>query len=113
MAKINRKNFFKRAAFLGVTSLSLPAILESCGGNSNKTNPSTDPCTDTSGLTADQLQTRKTFQYMGKSPHDDKYCSICNFFIKPKGNAHCGTCQVVKGPINPEGYCNSFMKKQS
>jgi hypothetical protein len=114
MDKINRKDFFKRAALLGVTAASLPAFIESCGGNSKKNSPANnDPCSDTSGLTADQLQTRKTFQYTGHSPHNDKYCSICNFFIKPQGNAHCGTCQVVKGPINPDGYCNSFIKKQS
>lgn len=111
MDKLNRKDFFKKAALVGISAVSLPAFLESCGGG-NKKAPVSDPCTDTSGLTAEQLQTRKTFQYLGKSPHKDKYCTLCQFFIPPKGNAHCGTCQVVKGPINPDGYCNSFIKKQ-
>jgi hypothetical protein len=113
MNKINRKDFFKRAAILGVSAVSLPAFLESCSGNNKNASPANDPCSDTSSLTPDQLQTRKTFQYTGHSPHTDKYCSLCNFFIKPQGNAHCGTCQVVKGPINPGGYCNSFIKKEA
>ena len=24
---------------------------------------------------------------------------------------HAGTCELVKGPINPNGYCDQWMKK--
>ncbi len=112
MGKINRKDFLKKSAFLAVTAVTVPALLESCAKKSNN-QPAEDPCTDTSNLSPSDLQTRTTFQYKGKSPYQDKYCTLCQFFIPPKGGAQCGTCQVVKGPINPDGYCNSFIKKQA
>lgn len=112
MKKINRKDFFKHAAVLSVSAFSLPAFLESCGGN-NKNPEANDPCTDTSRLTATELKTRETFQYVGSSTYPDKDCALCSYFIAPEGKVHCGTCQVVKGPINPKGYCNSFVKKQA
>lgn len=112
MEKINRKAFFKKSILLGFTTVSIPALIESCGKKNNN-EPASDPCTDTSSLSPDDLQTRKTFQYLGSSPNKDKFCSICNFYIKPQDDAHCGTCQIVKGPINPGGYCNSFIKKQT
>jgi len=112
MDKLNRKDFFKKAALLSVSAISLPAFLESCAGNKKKAATVSDPCSDTSNLTPTQLKTRTTFQYKGKSPYKNKYCTLCQFFIPPKSGAQCGTCQVVKGPINPDGYCNSFIKKQ-
>lgn len=111
MKKINRKDFLKRAAILGASTVSFTAFLESCGGNNKPVE--NDPCGDTSKLTAAELQTRETFMYTGKSPYEDKVCSICSYYVAPKANEHCATCEVVKGPINPMGYCNSFVKKQA
>ena len=67
-------------------------------------------CTDTSGLTAEEAAVRTTLAYVDKSPDPSKPCSGCALY-KPAGEGQCGGCQVMKGPIHPEGTCKSWVKK--
>lgn len=76
------------------------------------TTAAADPCTDTSGLTQAELTIRTNLKYTGRSPFPDKHCALCQLFVAPASGVACGTCQVVKGPINPKGYCTSFVAKQ-
>ena len=40
-----------------------------------------------------------------------KTCTNCQQFVPaPAANA-CGTCKILKGPINPKGYCKSYVAK--
>jgi hypothetical protein len=118
MEKINRKNFLKNAAALTLTGIGVLGFLESCGNEKKGSEPqkseaNTGPCSDLSGLSDADKQTRDLYRYVSNSPHDDKKCFMCNYFTPPKGDAKCGSCQIVKGPINPNGYCTSFVKKIS
>jgi hypothetical protein len=36
-------------------------------------------------------------------PDGGKHCSLCAHFLPP------GSCQLVQGPISPQGYCRLFV----
>lgn len=67
-------------------------------------------CTDTSGLAPQDAATRTTLEYTDKSAIASKECAGCQLF-KPAAPDACGACTVVKGPINPRGYCKSWVQK--
>lgn len=67
-------------------------------------------CTDTSALSADEKQARDGVSYVDKSIESGKNCENCAQF-KPGAADQCGSCNVVKGPINPAGYCKIWAAK--
>lgn len=68
-------------------------------------------CDDVSGLApADQAVRRDTAAYVEAAPDASKKCSGCVQY-EPKGENACGGCKVVKGPINPEGWCKLWVVK--
>ena len=116
MQKIDRKKFLKHAAALSFTGIGAITFLSGCGKKKEEPGEAKEdsgPCNDLSGLTASEKETRVLYRYVANSPHEDKKCHLCNYFIPPAGGAPCGTCQVVKGPINPDGYCTSWVKKMT
>ncbi|MEM9070933.1 MAG: high-potential iron-sulfur protein [Myxococcota bacterium] len=107
MTKITRRVFLARGASLGAAVGVTVVGLSACGGDEGLT------CTDTSGLTPPEQATRSNLGYVDHSPHGTaKQCVNCNFYQPAAANA-CGGCTLVKGPIHPEGYCNSWAAKQS
>jgi hypothetical protein len=116
MKKIDRRNFIKSSVVLSFSGLGAVTFLSGCGNKKEEpgeAKESSEPCSDLNGLTAAEKESRELYRYVPDSPHEDKKCHLCNYFIPPTGNAPCGTCQVVKGPINPDGYCTSWVKKIS
>jgi len=119
---VSRRSFLS-ATLLGFLSLGSISFLSSC-----KNTPETakqeaaemekghlaagDPCTDVSGLTEQERQTRITFKYVGKSPDAERDCDDCRFFTQPSGGP-CGTCEIVRGPINPDGTCTAWSARES
>jgi hypothetical protein len=86
-----------------LAGLTAPVALFGCSKAAN--------CSDVSALSADELRVRnETAKYVESSPDAAKKCSACSLF-KPSAPKECGACQVVKGPINPEGYCTLFVAK--
>jgi hypothetical protein len=67
-------------------------------------------CTDTTGLTADEVTARKTLEYTDKSPDPSKTCSVCLQF-NPGAPNQCGGCKVLKGTVHPNGYCKVWAAK--
>ncbi len=68
-------------------------------------------CDETGNLSADDVRTRTEIAvYVEKSSDPKKHCSGCVQF-QPVGEDECGTCKVVKGPINPQGSCKLFQAK--
>lgn len=82
------------------------AVLAACG----KPHPP-DSCGDVSALSGPEQAARSALQYTDRSPNPDKKCSNCKQFKPPAQITECGACQVVKGPIHPEGYCSSWAAK--
>ena len=132
--EISRKDFLKRLTMVGALGIGSSSLLAACGGGKKQSSSESqmksstqsesaqggtqataesDPCTDISGLTDAQKKMRKSLQYTGHSPYADKRCDNCNFFTAPENGKPCGSCSVVAGPINPQGHCTSWVKKQA
>jgi hypothetical protein len=75
-----------------------------------KSKPKELSCVDTAGLSPADTTTRTSLKYEDKSTQAGKSCSGCQQF-EPAGEGQCGKCKVVKGPINPGGYCTAFVAK--
>jgi hypothetical protein len=122
---ISRRSFLRRLSLLGAVSIGAGSVLSACGGGSEnadadggdmdtgETEPMADDsftCTDTSGLTEQELATRQNLGYVDESPNPEKLCSNCQFY-QPAAEGQCGGCTLIKGPIHPDGYCNSWVAK--
>jgi hypothetical protein len=64
-------------------------------------------CANPDQLTEGELQLRASLAYTEASPDAAQLCRKCAFF-EPQGDAPCGNCKILKGPVNRAGRCNSF-----
>jgi len=97
----------RRAALARVVVLPLAAALPAALAGCSKTLR----CEDTSGLSPDDTRLRTEIAaYTEQSQDPSKHCAQCVQF-NPGAKDACGTCKVVKGPINPNGSCKLFVKK--
>lgn len=102
-SNMGRRDAARRAlTVLGAAAVA-PAALVACGGEEEGGGGLT--CTDTSGLAAAAVATRETQAYTDSSTHADQSCANCRFFTAGQAG-QCGTCQVIQGPIHPDGHCN-------
>lgn len=44
-------------------------------------------------------------------PNENRRCADCVQFIAPANEQQPGTCQIVAGPISPDGWCMAFTPK--
>jgi hypothetical protein len=54
---------------------------------------------------------KEDFHYQDH-PNEEKRCANCVQFIPPAAGQQLGACQIVAGPINPNGWCMAFTPKQ-
>lgn len=117
---MDRRAFLKNSGIAGIAACGLVAGLAGCGGEKEKSVPAAaskapktkanlDPCNDTSALTNAERVTRTTFKYEEVSNDSAKHCDICNFWQASTTSSPCGTCTLVKGPIQPKGSCMSWV----
>jgi hypothetical protein len=100
---LSRREMLGGTVYLAVIG-SMPIALGAC------TTPKFR-CDDVSGLSEADLELRSTLEYQDGSPHgEQKNCSSCAFYKAGKKN-QCGGCTLVRGPIHPLGYCNSWAAK--
>lgn len=112
---LSRRDFFKRAAALGLGAAAVGASLSLLGCNKkggNGEEGEAAPCSDLSGVPESQQQMRQQLQYTYPSPEEGKHCANCQLFTAPEGDATCGTCQLNIGPVHPDGYCTSWAERQ-
>ncbi len=101
---LTRRAFLERAALLGaVASVGGVAVASCTGGGGGFT------CDDVSGLSEADAATRTSLAYVDASPEAEKNCLNCQLYTG--GEAECGACTVVKGPIHPQGYCTAWAAK--
>jgi hypothetical protein len=100
--KVSRRDVLQAGALLGVI-----AAVGTVACNKEKKALS---CTDTTSLSATDAQVRTTLAYVDHSTEPGKSCLHCQQFIPAAPDA-CGSCKVVKGPINSGGNCKSFVAK--
>lgn len=103
-SKFDRRQFLKSAATVGAVAAGA-SLLAACGKGGGALQ-----CTDVAGLSPADAATRTSLNYVDASADPAKVCSGCMLYVAGQPNA-CGGCQVVKGPINPGGSCNSWAKK--
>lgn len=102
--RISRRVFLARGVAFGAVAGAVLTV--GCGGGEEALS-----CTDVSGLSAAEQAARSGLGYVDASPHGaQKNCLNCNFYQAGAANA-CGSCTLVKGPIHPNGYCNSWAAK--
>jgi hypothetical protein len=81
------------------------------GGETGEATASAD-CSDLSSLSDAQKQQRKqmvkSLNYVEKSPNAEKNCANCQLYQQEKYGSGCGGCQLFPGPVNANGYCDSW-----
>ena len=70
-------------------------------------------CTDLSGVADSDLSIRTTLQYVDASEKPDQDCVGCQLYTAGASGAPCGTCTLIKGPIDPAGWCSSWVARQA
>jgi hypothetical protein len=117
--KITRKSFLKNVSVLGVTAFGASTLITACGGGSDSEAPApeatttpADPCGDVSGLSESDLNMRRTLQYVPETPNPAQRCDNCQLWIEPE-NGVCGGCTLFRGPVNPAGWCASWVEAQA
>lgn len=73
-----------------------------------------DPCAAADSLSTSQASLRTSFHYAPRSPHGEaKQCSQCQFFTIRVGDAQgCGDCEILQGPVNGRGHCESWTARR-
>ena len=66
-------------------------------------------CDDLSGLTEQEIAMREQLQYVAQSDKEDQVCTNCRFWQPAEQAGTCGGCQLIKGPIHPNGWCASWV----
>lgn len=123
--KLNRREFFERAAMLGAVAAGAGTFLAACqkggdaesgGGGGTQAEGGAGgagggelTCTDTTGLNEQQIKLRESLNYVDNSPQPQKLCEGCKLYTKPKEAGSCGGCTTVPGPIHPKGYCTAWV----
>ena len=117
---ISRRNFLLKMSAASGVSLGMAGILTGCGGGGDSETAAPAPaaeapavaeaasCTDVSGLTEGEVNMRGSLGYIDTSVEDGKLCSNCALYTAAPAGSSCGGCTLLKGPINPDGYCISW-----
>jgi hypothetical protein len=53
---------------------------------------------------------KEDFHYQDH-PNEGKHCANCVAFVAPGAGQALGTCNIVAGPISPDGWCMAFSSK--
>jgi len=96
---IGRRELLRRSGVGAALVVGASLGTVGCGGGLD--------CTDTSGLSAEEVRQRNRLTYVERSTNGNRKCSNCSVFSGGAAGA-CGTCTLVPGPINPNGYCSSW-----
>jgi hypothetical protein len=101
--KLSRRDLFQHSAALGV-------LVVVGAGACGKPQKKLLVCSDTSALSASDMQVRASLAYADIAPDPTKMCVSCQQFLPGAPDA-CGTCKVLKGPVSPAGNCKAYAAK--
>ena len=102
--KLTRRAMLERGAVLSLVVIGAGAGLGACGGGELD-------CSSPAGLTDAQRQQRQALSYVDRSTNPSQRCEVCNFYTQPAAAGQCGGCTLNLGPVNPQGYCSSFVAR--
>lgn len=106
---LSRKAFITKVSMLGLAGAGV--FLKACGGGEET--PAADPCGDLSGLSQSDIQLRETLQYVAETPNPEQRCDNCEFWVDEQHGPQCGGCTLFAGPVNPAGWCASWVPMSS
>lgn len=91
-----RRVLLRRVLQIGVTMAGIPIALKAVAA---------DSCVspDSDGL-------RTSLHYANPSPKKDELCKGCGFFAADGAKPACGNCQIMSGPVDATGHCDSWAK---
>lgn len=125
---VSRRHFLHSLSIAGVVGAG-GSLLAACGGGSDESGDGSSPqaqsdagdagsttapadCSDLSGLSdAEQKQREQmvgSLNYVEESPQAEKNCANCSLYQQEKYGSGCGGCQLFPGPVNAQGYCDSW-----
>lgn len=105
-ALVSRRDLLRKT-LLASAAFGAAGVLAAC----KKDEPKALTCTDTAGLTPQEIEARTTLGYVDKAPDATKKCSGCALYNPAPAAGSCGGCKALKGPIHPDGWCKSFAPK--
>lgn len=120
----SRRLFLRQMVAIGAAGLIGPGLLTACSSENaaeriERETGQSDPtlsgaaasgkCEESDDLPAADITARQAVNYVDESSHPDNNCANCRFFKQPTAGAACGGCEIVKGPIAAEGYCNAWV----
>jgi hypothetical protein len=103
----SRRGFMQRIGALGAAGGGI-GLLAHCGGEAQQSQTAVGGCNDVSGLSEQARNMREGLAYVDSAPSPDKVCTNCAFWEEAPAGQLCGGCQLIEGPIHPDGYCNSW-----
>ena len=113
----SRRVFLRRALALGAGGAGGGVLLSACGrggdggdGESGGESGGGGVTCDTSGLTQEEKKQRQRFQYVAQTEKPNERCNNCQFWRPDQVEGECGGCQLFPGPVNPKGWCNSWVQ---
>lgn len=116
----SRKAFLKRCTYAIPSLVGIGLLAAGCNSgepgkntdsNANNNNAAPKSCDDFSGVSDNDLKTRKNFNYVDVSPDKNKMCKKCNLHIPAKPGVECGGCMLFKGPVKDTGTCTYWAPK--
>ncbi len=113
MSILSRRTFLNRTLLVPLAGTTACAV-SACGSQGSSPGGGTaaaSVCADPRKLTAAENAQRQSFHYLEQSTDDTKVCAGCSFFTPPESGTGCGQCQVLLGPANPRGHCDSWAAK--
>ena len=111
---VTRRAFIGRVAVIGAAIGAAP-VLAACGKKAGEPAAPAPAgpidCSDITALTDAEKKTRADLQYVEASAKPDQSCTNCEQYAAAADAATCGACTLVPGPINPTGWCLSWVQK--
>jgi hypothetical protein len=92
MAGQSRRQFLFRTAPLGIAGIAFA-----------RPSRAADAC-----VQPDSESLRASLNYTSASANSAAACAHCAFFAADSAGGACGACQILGGPVDAAGHCDSF-----
>jgi hypothetical protein len=124
--RVSRRRFLHSLSIASVVGAG-GSLLAACGGGSDESGDSSSAegetssatasadCSDLSDLSDAEKKQREqmvgSLNYVEESPQAEKNCANCSLYQQEQYGSGCGGCQLFPGPVNAQGYCDSWAPK--
>jgi anaerobic selenocysteine-containing dehydrogenase len=98
MTTLRRRRFIRHAAQLAAAAALGPQLIPIARAADSCTNP-------------DSEALRVSVSYVAKAADATQSCATCGFFGADDAKPACGGCQIMGGPVDATGHCDSWSPK--